>query len=307
MRYICHIDTYIFQFMADIKATLLEFQNWLETEIAAKIETIPANDIAQERMKEAISYSLLGNAKRIRAFMIAESCKTFGFNRDEIKPLLLTIEMIHAYSLIHDDLPCMDNSDERRGKPSMHVAFDEATALLTGNALLNLAFDEILNKDFTVENYIKVQLLARISRAIGYHGMMAGQMLDIMMNGMQDIPTEQFVHMNRLKTGELFALCMSTGPILAQSVQNIEIMAKIGYDFGYIFQVSDDILDLEEDTKSPDQIDFKRNFINHIGGMEYAKKHLIFMIDQISESLERMPFDMSSIIHLARYVFKRVC
>jgi geranylgeranyl pyrophosphate synthase len=285
-----------------IEEMLLEFQGWLEGVLTETIGAIVELNPAQKRMKQAIEYSVLGGGKRIRAFMIAQSCKHYGINRDEIKPLLAAIEMVHAYSLIHDDLPAMDNSPERRGKPSVHIAFNEATALLTGNALFGLAFDEILH-NLQVKSEVRLEVIKHLSLATGYYGMMSGQMFDIMITKMSDVSVDEITQMNQMKTGDLFAFCMACGGILAEKPQDVDMLKKIGYDFGYIFQVIDDILDFAEDTDGKTEVEIRRNFINQLGGVDAAKKHLISIINQLQEVLSGMPV----MANLVDYIFKRVC
>lgn len=266
--------------MKSIEEILSEFKAWLEPILAAKIKALPENDEAQKRVKDAIKHSLLGNAKRVRAFIIQQACVHYGITKEEIINLMVAIEYIHCYSLIHDDLPCMDNSDMRRGKLALHKEFDEATALLTGNSLITLAIDEIFHNDFNAENYIKIHLIKNLSKAIGYYGMMAGQMLDLTIVNSKNATTEQFIHMNKLKTGELFAFCMSTGAIITQNVQNISEIQQIGYDIGYIFQLVDDILDVASDSKTGFEALAKKTFIDHIGGVKEAKQHLMMIAEQ---------------------------
>lgn len=263
--------------MEKLEIGLSSFKEWLENKLQQEIDLLPENDPAQIRIKNAINYSLLGNAKRVRAFLIEQSCNHFNISRKSVKNLLIAIELIHCYSLIHDDLPCMDNADMRRGKPSVHKKFDEETALLTGNSLMNLAFDYIFSDNFEFENYIKIQVAKHLSRAIGYHGMMAGQMFDMLIN--DSSTTEEFIHMNKLKTGALFAFCMSSGAILSQSAKVHEYQ-QLGYDIGYIFQLVDDIIDVDDENG--------KRFINHIGGQQAARQHLAMIETQTIMRAEKL-------------------
>ena len=275
--------------MNEIKTQIKEFQQWLESILKHRVSLLPENDIAQKRIKNAISHSLLGNAKRIRPFIIVKSCEMYGISREEVINLLVAIEYIHCYSLIHDDMPCMDNSDERRGKPALHKVYGDATALLTGNSLVSLAFDEILSESFQFENYIKIHLMQSLSKAIGYHGMMAGQMLDLLIVQDRNSTTEEFIHMNKLKTGELFAFCFSAGAMLKQNSHTIQDLQNIGYDIGYIFQLVDDILDVTEDLgKNQGEVFAKKTFIAHIGGMSDAKQHLFMIAQQAKSKISRV-------------------
>jgi farnesyl diphosphate synthase len=272
--------------LLNIHENLREFQNWFEPYVQARVQNLPENDYGQIKIKKAISHSLLGGGKRIRAFIIAQSCEIYGIPKESVIHLLLAIEMVHCYSLIHDDLPCMDNSDIRRGKKSLHKEFDEATALLTGNSLMSMAFDEILSSKFEVENYVKISLLKHLSRAIGYFGMMSGQMLDIIIVNERTAKTEEFVHMNKLKTGELFAFCMASGAILKQNIDDYKTLSHIGYDIGYIFQIADDITDITQEPNSHESF-AKKEFINHLGGTDEAKRHLEVISSQVKSAIAK--------------------
>jgi len=272
--------------LLNIHENLREFQNWFEPHIQARVQNLPENDYGQIKIKKAISHSLLGGGKRIRAFIIAQSCEIYGIPKESVIHLLIAIEMVHCYSLIHDDLPCMDNSDIRRGKKSLHKEFDEATALLTGNSLMSMAFDAILSNKFEVENYVKISLLKHLSRAIGYFGMMSGQMLDIIIVNERTAKTEEFVHMNKLKTGELFAFCMASGAILKQNIDDYKTLSHIGYDIGYIFQIADDITDITQEPNSHESF-AKNEFINHLGGVDEAKRHLEIISSQVKSAIAK--------------------
>ena len=272
--------------LLNIHENLKEFQNWFEPHIQDRIQNLPENDYGQIKIKKAISHSLLDGGKRIRAFIIAQSCEIYGIPKESVIHLLLAIEMVHCYSLIHDDLPCMDNSDTRRGKKSLHKEFDEATALLTGNSLMSMAFDAILSNKFEVENYVKISLLKHLSRAIGYFGMMSGQMLDIIIVNERTAKTEEFVHMNKLKTGELFAFCMASGAILKQNIEDYKTLSHIGYDIGYIFQIADDITDITQEPNSHESF-AKNEFINHLGGTDEAKEHLEVISSQVKNAISK--------------------
>ncbi len=272
--------------LLNINETLREFQKWLEPHIELRIRKLPENDDGQIRIKNAIEHSLLGGGKRIRAFIIAQSCEIYGIAKDGIIPLLVAIEMVHCYSLIHDDLPCVDNSDIRRGKKALHKEFDEATALLTGNALMSMAFDELLSNHFEVENHTKISVLKHLSHAIGYHGMMSGQMLDIIIVNQRTAKTEEFIHMNKLKTGELFAFCMASGALLKQNIEDYKALAHIGYDIGYIFQIADDIIDIIQEPNSHESF-AKKAFIDHLGGSQDAQQHLVVIGSQINNAIAK--------------------
>ncbi len=284
----------------NFQTKLENFQQWLEPHLVNYVTTLPENDYGQMHIKNAISYALLGAGKRIRAFIIVQSCAIYGISKESILPLLLSIEMVHCYSLIHDDLPCMDNSDLRRGKPSLHKAFNEATALLTGNTLMNMALDQVISSKLDVENYVKISLLKHLSHSIGYNGMMSGQMMDIIIVNEKSAKTEEFIHMNKLKTGELFAFCMASGAILKQNLYDYKDLSHIGYEIGYLFQIADDITDIQDDLDSHETI-VKQEFINHLGGIEEAKAHLHIIAKQVKDSITKFSTD-TTIIELIDYI-----
>ena len=198
-----------------------------------------------EKMLEAMSYSLSDGGKRIRPVLTLEFCRVCGGETEKAIPFACALEMIHTYSLIHDDLPCMDDDDMRRGKPSNHRAFGEANALLAGDGLLTLAFETALKADVDAEKRARAALV--LAKAAGCSGMIAGQVMDLENEG-KKAPLDEVAATDRLKTGELIRAAAMLGCIAAGADEN-KIKAATDYcdNIGLAFQIVDDILDVTSD------------------------------------------------------------
>ena len=195
-----------------------------------------------EEIFESMRYSVLAGGKRLRPVMCLEACKVFGGDIKKAIPTACAIEMLHAQSLIHDDLPCMDNDDFRRGKPTNHKMFSEATAVLAGDALLSFAPQLILQKS-NLPCETKLRLIEEYCIAAGAYGLIAGQIVDIDSEEKQITPeTLEFIHTH--KTADLFKLSLKSGAIIADAgEEKIKAMEEIGQKLGFAFQICDDILD----------------------------------------------------------------
>jgi len=195
-----------------------------------------------EEIFKSMRYSVLAEGKRLRPVMCLETCRIFGGNVEDAIPTACAIEMLHAQSLIHDDLPCMDNDDFRRGKPTNHKVFGEATAVLAGDALLSFAPQLIIQKS-NLNEKTKLRLLEEYCIAAGAYGLIAGQIVDIDSEGKEITPeTLEFIHTH--KTADLFKFALKTGAIIANaSEEKIQAMNDFGQKLGFAFQICDDILD----------------------------------------------------------------
>lgn len=191
---------------------------------------------------ESMRYSVLAGGKRLRPVMCLEACRVFGGNIADAIPTACAIEMLHAQSLIHDDLPCMDNDDFRRGKPTNHKVFGEATAVLAGDALLTFAPQLVIQKS-NLAAEIKLRLVEEYCIAAGAYGLIAGQVVDIDSEGKKITPeTLEFIHTH--KTADLFKLALKSGVIIAgANAEQINAMNDLGQKLGFAFQICDDILD----------------------------------------------------------------
>ena len=210
---------------------------------AALDDLLPVPDGAEARLAEAMRYATLGGGKRMRAFLAMETAALFRVDRRCAARVGAAIEMLHAYSLVHDDLPAMDNDDLRRGKPSTHVAFDEATAILTGDALQARAFEVLAEHDTHSNPDARCELVAALGAAAGARGMAGGQMIDMLAEG-RTLTAEQIIRLQALKTGRLIQFSAEAGAILGRAPPpQRHLLAAFGRDLGAAFQIADDLLD----------------------------------------------------------------
>lgn len=207
---------------------------------------LPQGDTLQKTVQEAMAYSLLGGGKRIRAVLCLACCRFCGGSVEEAMPFACALEMVHAYSLIHDDLPCMDDDDLRRGKPSCHIQFGEAMAVLAGDGLLTLGFETMLGQYFTGKYPPQrvVKAAAELARAIGSKGMIGGQVIDIEHEG-KPITGEELNLLHSLKTGALIRASAKIGCIIAGASDDVIARAdQYAKNLGLAFQITDDLLDI---------------------------------------------------------------
>lgn len=269
------------------------------SEAAALIEQeidllLPRTDLGEAPLFEAMRYACLGGGKRLRPFLVLQSARLFGVGTDNAVRTATALEFVHCYSLVHDDLPAMDDSDMRRGRPSVHKRFDEATAILAGDGLLTYAF-EILSDPRTHEDpAVRCNLVAALAHAAGPRGMVGGQMLDLLAeDGSFDIG--ETTRLQRLKTGEMIAFACEAGAILGKaSPPQRQALHNYAHDLGLAFQITDDLLDAEGDpgvTGKPSGADAaagKATFVS-ILGLERAREQARLLAVQAAAHLE--PFD----------------
>jgi farnesyl diphosphate synthase len=211
---------------------------------------LPDEIVRPKRLIEAMRYSSLGGGKRLRPFLVVESAAVFGVSRESALLAGAALECIHCYSLIHDDLPAMDNSDLRRGRPTLHKAYDDATAILAGDALLTLAFDIITRDEIHNDAKVRLLLTRALARAAGIGGMAGGQMLDLAGEGrFGDREPVDVARLQQMKTGALLRFGCIAGAILGQSsAKEYQALDDYGRALGAAFQIADDLLDVEGDA-----------------------------------------------------------
>ena len=212
--------------------------------VDAMLETVlPKPGGPQGRVQEAMRYATFAGGKRLRPFLVLHAAKLFGVAESRALRVGAAIEVLHTYSLVHDDLPCMDDDDLRRGRPTTHIAFDEMTAVLAGDALLTFAFEILADARTHPVAEVRVALVARLAEAAGHDGMIGGQVIDM-------LATEKFgvgdvVNLQRLKTGQLFEFSCEAGPILGHaSDQDRARLRAYAREMGVVFQITDDLLDV---------------------------------------------------------------
>ncbi len=233
-------------------------------------------------------YGLLSGGKKIRSNLILNTGKIFNLRRNQLFYLCAAVECIHSYSLIHDDLPCMDDDRFRRGKLSTHVKFGEAAAILAGNSLLTLAFELLSDKKFKLQEKLKIKLIKSLAICSGHTGIAGGQDLDLKFENKKR-NLNQIIDMQRKKTGRLFSFCCSSIAIIAKK-NNSEVLKlkKIGEDIGLLFQITDDFLDFTSTKKNTGKLtnkDKKKGKKTLISLMGY-KKSLKF-VDSLKKNILR--------------------
>ncbi len=219
----------------------------VEELIRAKMEDILPEEIegriGENRIARAMRYSALSAGKRIRPFLLMQSASLFGVDQFCAAQTAAAIEIVHAFSLVHDDLPALDDDDFRRGKPSLHKEFDEATAILAGDAMLTFAFEILAHESTHRDAFVRCELVSAFAKSIGINGMIGGQMIDIISEE-RELNIEQITRLQKMKTGELFRVSCEAGAILGKAPHNLRTALR-GYasNLGLVFQITDDLLD----------------------------------------------------------------
>ncbi len=283
----------------------------IQQEIDAKFDALlPLPADPRSRLIEAMRYAAIGGGKRLRPLLVAATADMYGVDRDAAVRAGAAVESIHVYSLIHDDLPCMDNDDTRHGKPTLHLAFDEATAVLAGDALHDLAFEILADPVTSGDPFTRVELVLALSSASGANGMAGGQMMDMVAESEPfDLPT--VTRLQQLKTGALLAASIELGAILGKVP--IEARAHLrGYarDIGLAFQIADDLLDHEGDAAlagkalRKDAEAGKQTFVSLLGP-ERAKAQAQALTEQAIAHLAQHGREADLLRALARYIVER--
>lgn len=274
--------------------------------------TVPGEITRPHRLIEAMRYSSLNGGKRLRPFLAVASAAMFGVPRDGALLAGAALECIHCYSLIHDDLPSMDNSDLRRGRPTAHKKFDDATAILAGDALLTLAFDIITRDEVHRDANVRLLLTRALARAAGIGGMAGGQMLDLAGEGrFGDREPPDVAQLQQMKTGALLKYGCIAGAILGQASQDqYNALDAYGHAFGEAFQIADDLLDVEGDAAAlgkpagQDAALGKTTFVTQLG-IDGAKARLRDLLNQADAALAPFGARGDVLRAAARFVAER--
>ncbi|MCB1538281.1 MAG: polyprenyl synthetase family protein [Rhodospirillales bacterium] len=271
---------------------------------------IPESDEPENRLNEAMRYATLEGGKRIRPFLVIECAKLFGVDHLRAKRVGAALEFVHAYSLVHDDLPAMDDADLRRGKPSVHKKFDEATAILAGDALLTLAFEILAEPETHEDPRVRCELITLLARSAGMTGMVGGQMLDLIGEKAQ-FDVGQISRLHRMKTGMLMSFACEAGAILGKADETRrKALRSYAFDLGLAFQVTDDILDVEGDPaetgkeKGKDAQSGKSTFVTTLGH-EQAKMRAEMLVHQAIRHLHVFDQRAATLKAFAMYVLER--
>ncbi len=271
---------------------------------------LPVPGDARARLYEAVRYAAIAGGKRLRPLLLVATAEMYGVDRAAAVRAGVALEAIHVYSLIHDDLPCMDDDDLRHGKPTLHRAFDESTAVLAGDALQSFAFEVLSDPATSGDPFTRIELVATLAQASGMSGMCGGQMMDIVAETSDfDLPT--VTRLQQLKTGALLGAAVEMGAILGKVSPEGRIHLR-GYarDIGLAFQIADDLLDYEGDQEAAgkalrkDAEAGKQTFVSLLGP-ERAKAQARALVDQAIAHLSQHGAEADLLRVVARYIVER--
>ena len=262
------------------------------------------------KLYEAMRYAVMGGGKRMRPLLVVASCDLFNVDRERAMRVALAIEAVHVYSLVHDDLPCMDDDDLRRGKPTVHKAYDEAVAALTGDSLFAVAFELLADEATHEDPFVRSELVMELARASGPAGMAGGQMMDLAAETTSfDLPTT--TRLQQLKTGALIGFSVEAGAIMGKVGQQTRVKLK-GYarDLGLAFQIADDLLDVEGDAEAAgkalrkDGDAGKSTFVSLLG-VDRARSQAQMLIDQAIHHLQGFGPEADLLRAIAHFAIER--
>lgn len=275
-------------------------------------DALAVRPLTDDKLLAAMRYSLLLGGKRVRPFLVYSVGQMLGANTADLDGPAAAIECLHTYSLIHDDLPAMDDDDLRRGKPTCHKAFDEATAILAGDALQALAFELLCSHPYQQVNLAsQLELVKQLALHSGYNGMCGGQAIDLAHTD-KAMTLAALENMHQLKTGALIETSVRFGWLCSGKTDENELTALITYAraLGLAFQVQDDILDIEGDTATlgkPQGSDLEANKATYpkLLGLEAAKAKAQMLLAEAKDALSVLPYDTSELSAFAHYVIAR--
>ncbi|MFN3456600.1 MAG: polyprenyl synthetase family protein [Novosphingobium sp.] len=271
---------------------------------------LPVPGDPRDRLVEAMRYATIGGGKRVRPLLVCATASLFGVSREAAVRVGTAIEAIHVYSLIHDDLPCMDNDALRHGKATVHLAFDDAAAVLAGDALHDFAFEVLSDPATSGDPFTRIELIRTLATASGMNGMCGGQMMDIVAETSSfDLPT--VTRLQQLKTGALLSASVEMGAILGKVPPEGRTHLR-GYarDIGLAFQIADDLLDAEGDEAAAgkalrkDEAQGKETFLSLLGA-ERAREQARILVDQAIEFLASYGPEADLLRELARFIVER--
>ena len=262
------------------------------------------------RLYEAMRHAAIGGGKRLRPLLVRAASDLFHIDRVPALRVGVAIECIHVYSLIHDDLPCMDDDDMRRGKPTVHKAFDEATAVLAGDTLQALAFEVVADPETHADPFVRAELTLELAKAAGMSGMAGGQMMDIVAES-EDFDLAAVTRLQQLKTGALIGFCLEAGAILGHvPPEGRRVVRAYARDIGLAFQIADDLLDVEGAQEvtgkavGKDAAKGKATFVSLLG-VDRARQQAEMLVDQAIGHLAGFGPEASLLRSIARYVVER--
>lgn len=273
-------------------------------------QLLPRPNGAESELIEAMRYSAIGAGKRLRPLLVLASSELFGVSRDSALQVGAAIECVHCYSLVHDDLPCMDDDDLRRGKPTVHKAWDEATAVLAGDALLTFAFEILAQEATHADPFVRVQLVQALAHSSGAQGMVGGQAIDLAAKD-EEMDLGAITRLQQMKTGALICFSSEAGAILGKaSASQRQALRGYAHDLGLAFQIADDLLDVEGDPETvgkatgKDDDAGKATFVSLLG-VERARQQARILVDQAIEHLSEFGDGANLLRAVAHFVIDR--
>jgi farnesyl diphosphate synthase len=292
----------------DFPAALAEAAR-LTDMVLGKLLVVPEGPEA--RVVEAMRYSALAPGKRLRPFLVLASAQLFSVSRRSALQAAVAVELVHAYSLVHDDLPAMDDSELRRGRPTCHKQFDEATAVLAGDGLLTYAFEVLAQPDTHGDPAVRCELVTALAQAAGAAGMVGGQMIDLLAENDPTLDIGAITRLQRLKTGALIAFSCEAGAILGKAGAELRLALRgYAHDLGLAFQIADDLLDIEgsaAETGKPvgsDAAAGKATFVS-ILGVERARAQAALLVRQAVAHLDLFEKKADLLRQAAHFVINR--
>ena len=271
---------------------------------------LPVPDDGRARLYEAMRHAAIGGGKRLRPLLVVAASRLFNVGLESALNVGIAIECIHVYSLVHDDLPCMDDDDMRRGKPTVHKAFDEATAVLAGDSLHALAFEILADGETHPDPFVRAELIAELARASGPSGMAGGQMMDLAASD-ADFDLHSVTRLQQLKTGALISFCLEAGAILGRvPPEGRQGLRGYARDIGLAFQIADDVIDAEGDAAvagkavNKDAEAGKATFLSLLG-IDRAKAQMHMLVEQAIAHLHSFGEEADLLRAIARYTGER--
>lgn len=292
----------------DLNEYLLSKKDDIEKALEASVKsTMPQTD----KICESMGYSLMAGGKRIRPVLCIAACEMFGGTQEQAMPTAVALEMIHTMSLIHDDLPSMDNDDLRRGKPTNHIIYGEDVAILAGDALLSTSFQHVAQETKNVSADRLLEVIIKLGKSVGPVGLAGGQVMDLECEGKKGVTLEDLTWIHTHKTATLLQVAVSSGAILAgASKEEVEACEKFALNIGLAFQVADDILDVTASTEdlgktAAKDLDADKTTYPKLLGLEESKIEARRLIDEAKDSLSQFGDKAAPLLAIADYIIDR--
>ena len=287
--------------------SLKDFASVIENKM---LSLLPVSEGREENVIEAMRFALLAGGKRLRPFLVVQSAALFSIDNESALRVAAAIECVHTYSLIHDDLPAMDDDNMRRGLPTTHKKYDDATAILAGDALLTLAFEILSDEKTHSDAEIRCDLILALSRAIGAKGMVGGQMIDLKAEN-QSLQQDEIIRMQHMKTGELIIFSCEVGAILAKVSDDRRMaLKKYAENIGLAFQIVDDLLDIEGNSEdigktAGKDIEAGKATLVSFKGVEEARALAVELINNAVSHMDVFDEKSEVLKSLAKFVINR--